>query len=373
MATPSGLTQREIVAAVQENLNALGYNAGPADGAMGRRTRAAIRGFQLDQGLPIDGIPTEDLLASLREARGAQQTAAAAAPAPQPAPEPEIATAPTSAPSPAGASDDQAQAIVDRLRELIEKGRQQGSISRDMRAELRALADQYDWPWRVQVLLDDFADGNFTANPTWVVTSGEFWIDRYEGLRTRIEPPAPQQQSSQGGSGDAATVIIGTILGQVLKPQQPQGSAPAAASTEAVIHAAAGFTNAFALEIELRALPGTAGQSIEFGPYQGERRDWGYRLSYEAGNAPSLELTRQSPGRSSVIEFSDSVPALDDGARHIVQWRRTDDGIMIVLVDGAEVMRASDRSIRNPFDGVSILNRGGDYAISRISVDGAGS
>lgn len=87
---------------------------------------------------------------------------------------------------------------------------------------------------------------------------------------------------------------------------------------------------------------------------------------------PSLGLTRQSPGQSSVIAFSDSVPALDDGVRHTVQWRRTDGGTLIVLVDGAEVMRAIDRSIRNPFDGVSILNRGGDYAISHISIDGTG-
>ena len=363
----SGLSEQELVAAIQENLNALGYNAGPADGAMGRRTRSAIRGFQLDQGLPIDGVPTEGLLASLRAARGSPQTESAAAPAPQP--EPEIASAP--APGPAVASDNQTQAIIDRLRELIEKGRQERSISQGMRAELRALADQYDWPWRVRVLIDDFADGNFTANPAWAVTSGEFWIDRYEGLRTRLEAPAKQQQTSQGESGDAASVIIGTILAQVLKPQQQQGTTQAAAPTEAAIHAAAGITNAFALEIELRALPGTPGQSIELGPYQGERRDWGYRLSYAVGDAPTLELTRQSPGRSSVIELSDSVPALDDGARHTVQWRRAADGAMVVLVDGAEVMRATDRAILNPFDGVSILNRGGDYAISRISVEGA--
>ena len=60
-----------------------------------------------------------------------------------------------------------------------------------------------------------------------------------------------------------------------------------------------------------------------------------------------------------MIELSDSVPALDDGARHTVQWRRAADGAMVVLVDGAEVMRATDRAILNPFDGVSILNRGG--------------
>jgi membrane-bound lytic murein transglycosylase B len=37
---------RQDVRQAQEMLNALGYDAGPADGLMGPRTRAAIEAFQ---------------------------------------------------------------------------------------------------------------------------------------------------------------------------------------------------------------------------------------------------------------------------------------------------------------------------------------
>lgn len=44
------------VASAQRLLNALKYNVGKADGVLGRRTRAALREFQLGQGLPADGF-----------------------------------------------------------------------------------------------------------------------------------------------------------------------------------------------------------------------------------------------------------------------------------------------------------------------------
>jgi len=39
----------------QAKLNSLGYDAGVADGLMGRKTREALSAFQRDQGLPQSG------------------------------------------------------------------------------------------------------------------------------------------------------------------------------------------------------------------------------------------------------------------------------------------------------------------------------
>ncbi len=44
-----------MVAATQANLVRLGYNPGPIDGRYGPRTRAAIRRYQRDQKLQVDG------------------------------------------------------------------------------------------------------------------------------------------------------------------------------------------------------------------------------------------------------------------------------------------------------------------------------
>jgi hypothetical protein len=45
----------ELVSQVQSALNRAGYDAGIADGHMGRRTRSALSNFQRDNGLPVTG------------------------------------------------------------------------------------------------------------------------------------------------------------------------------------------------------------------------------------------------------------------------------------------------------------------------------
>lgn len=46
---------RDEIKAIQSRLNGLDYDAGPADGAWGKRTEAAVRAFQAAQGLAADG------------------------------------------------------------------------------------------------------------------------------------------------------------------------------------------------------------------------------------------------------------------------------------------------------------------------------
>jgi peptidoglycan hydrolase-like protein with peptidoglycan-binding domain len=53
--------KRETVAALQRMLAARGYDPGPADGFSGRKTRAAIRDYQAMAGLKVDGKATDAL------------------------------------------------------------------------------------------------------------------------------------------------------------------------------------------------------------------------------------------------------------------------------------------------------------------------
>ncbi len=77
---PSSAATREI----QTLLARLGYDPGPADGLVGRRTAAAIRAFERDRGLAITGAPGARVLANLREAaqHGAGSGTAAASSGP---------------------------------------------------------------------------------------------------------------------------------------------------------------------------------------------------------------------------------------------------------------------------------------------------
>ncbi len=63
-ALSAPLRKADIVDA-QQALNALGLDAGTADGIIGSRTRDALRAFQLDAGLPADGYPDPDTLEAL--------------------------------------------------------------------------------------------------------------------------------------------------------------------------------------------------------------------------------------------------------------------------------------------------------------------
>ena len=51
---------------IQAGLQRLGYDPGTADGRMGPKTSAAIRQYQQDNGLTVDGQPSQAVLDSIR-------------------------------------------------------------------------------------------------------------------------------------------------------------------------------------------------------------------------------------------------------------------------------------------------------------------
>ena len=54
-SAPATTDRQSLVKDIQAGLAALGYNPGPADGLMGKKTANAIEAFQKDAGLPVDG------------------------------------------------------------------------------------------------------------------------------------------------------------------------------------------------------------------------------------------------------------------------------------------------------------------------------
>lgn len=82
---PGGTAERrKRIANVQRTLAELGYDPGPADGVMGRRTRAAIRAFQTTVGLPADGRLSNSLatafIVAIRAVRASRNASASARP-----------------------------------------------------------------------------------------------------------------------------------------------------------------------------------------------------------------------------------------------------------------------------------------------------
>ncbi len=60
-ASAQSARDRQLVAGPQSGLKRMGYDPGPIDGILGPRTQAAIRAYQKDHGLAIDGRPSQVL------------------------------------------------------------------------------------------------------------------------------------------------------------------------------------------------------------------------------------------------------------------------------------------------------------------------
>jgi peptidoglycan hydrolase-like protein with peptidoglycan-binding domain len=81
---PGQEVPEQLVKAVQRELDARGYDAGPSDGKLRDQTRKAISAFQKDHGLGVTGKPSDDLLRQILLGETAKDgTAATGAVAPR--------------------------------------------------------------------------------------------------------------------------------------------------------------------------------------------------------------------------------------------------------------------------------------------------
>ena len=268
------------------------------------------------------------------------------------------------------AGDGRTQELVEQLKDLLRTAEQDRRSNPAMTKQLRDLVRRYDWPWRVSLLFDDFRDGDYTYNPRWNVNGGEFRVARGAGLKSNFDPPVSQARRPVSRRGDGSAM---DLLGDLLMGTREREAEPAqgALKSGAEIFTRVGITNAFVIKVDLNIRRYTDRDTgIEFGPYQGDDRSSGYRLAYESGRRPSLTLIRFSPGRSAVIEMTDQDINLADGNSHAIEWRRSSDGEMLVLMDNKEILKTVDRAYDDPFDGFTVVNKGGEFELKRVAILG---
>ncbi|MGH7774187.1 MAG: hypothetical protein ACREQA_18335 [Candidatus Binatia bacterium] len=268
--------------------------------------------------------------------------------------------------TPSGES--RAAELVEQLKDVIQRAERNRTSDPRLIQQLRELVRRYDWPWRVSLLYDDFRDGDYTANPSWVVNQGDFRVTRGLGLRTVFAPAA----KNHGSSDRRGEMPVVEFLGEVFRgiSERGSGSQPPSPSL-AEIYTELLISNAFALKLQMTSRGNPEdGNRLEFGLFQGQDRSLGYRLVYEPGKTPAFTLLRIAARRSAVIEIYDLPVDMEDGNSHILEWRRNGDGEMVVLLDDREIIRTVDRGYGDSFDGFTIINKGGDYAFKQIAISG---
>jgi hypothetical protein len=270
------------------------------------------------------------------------------------------------------ASNEKLQTFIAKLKALVAKAEKAQAASPQFLRDLKDLASGFERPWRNLVLNDTFADGNFTANPTWQVSAGEYWIEQNWGLRTSVDPAAanaqPQQKTLRGK--DAAAAIFGQILNQAMGGKQQAEATPPPVPTEAVIHTNTAVSNAFSVAFNMytQATKGRIEIAAFQGQFAGPARSPGYRLIYQPEGR--LELLRISSRGVSIIDGTNELPSLKDKKFHQVVWLRYPDGRMEISIDGTTLLKTTDRGFSDPFSGLAIINRGGDFIFKQVRIDG---
>lgn len=310
------LSSQSVVRAIQEALNARGYDAGPEDGVLGPKTRDAIRAYQADAGLQVSGEPSAQLVERLA----------------------------IEVPGTAGAAQEEP---------LFGAAEPEQPSAASPRGRL--------------IVRDAFQDGNYTEDPSWAVASGRFFVGSGNNLRSVVEQ-AQTAQEQDADLGEVAGAVLGAVLQETLGGGLGQGMSGTPPQNVAEIYLPQPISDAFAIEFDLRALEDTG--AVALGPYRGADRTGGYRLAYVGQDQDRLELHEMTAEGSRVLATHDA-PALADGGVHTLVWTRDPQGEMAVQLDGTEIMRANQSPSGEGFGGFKMRNFGGDYALHRIAIYGS--
>ena len=363
---------RGLVLDVQSGLRRLGYDVPVVTGRMDNSTEAAIRSYQNDEKLLVDGRVSEQLLDHIQSRQDVLQVSSDRQTVM------EVQERLNARGYDAGPADG---VMGETTRNAIRTFQTDanlgvtGRVTKDLlvalgiadeeeapvnpngaatAAETAEVQDEVMQPEYRLALSDDFADGNYASAPRWSVLAGTFTVN--DGLLTSdVEKVAK-------ASDDVGKELLKGVLGATL------GVSLDGPSDQAGIHASAWIGNAFRIQI---ALSGSGDQEsgFSFGPYQGASIAHGYRLESNAAVLRPLRLLVVSSSGPSVIASTNLGVDLQDGQFHTLLWERSADGHMKVSVDDRLVMEANDETYQSGFDGFSLINSGGKWSVDWVTVE----
>jgi peptidoglycan hydrolase-like protein with peptidoglycan-binding domain len=372
-----------LVYRAQVALSQKGFNVGKPDGVFGPRTRAGIEAYQRATGIAVTGQVSESLLAELEGARPGRNERIAERRQDRREVRnlsySELVAETQAELSRLGydltfvrggrLNGETRDAIADyqRRHNLEQTGTPTPALLLQLRRDDNRISDR-SWrdrrgDWRddyadrdrdnmrvVTRLSDDFSDGDFTRNQSWRVLSGSWSVS---GGVLMSNVPIRQGQS-----------LFPPVFNQL---EQRLGISPAAHQDIAAISTTRAIDNAFRISITLGGR-GQAPASLNFGPYLGADANSGYRLVYDGESSRPLKLMVGSGSGLQTIASGAPSANLFDGRMHAVEWTRDRSGHMVVLIDGLQALSVGDSSLRQDFDGFSVINGGGSWGIDTVTV-----
>ncbi|MEO3430635.1 hypothetical protein AAFN88_17410 [Pelagibius sp. CAU 1746] len=265
------------------------------------------------------------------------------------------------------------KSLLEELDTLIGKGEAQNLADPWFLQDLRALSNRYGQTWPVVLLDHRFDSKSSLPKAPWEVRKGEMKMDWSRGLRSRVEAKAGQNKKMS--DEELVGEIVGGLLGKALggKDSRNGGKTAADPSTPALAIAELPVSNAFEMKTEItaRAMAGDTEGALELGVLQ--TGNAGYRLIFtpKADRSALVTLYAISQrGTERVIESADYKGTIPDDQPLEITLARRPGGQMFAAIGDEELFSASDRSFNDPFTAVLIANRGGDYAVRRMTLRG---
>lgn len=170
--------------------------------------------------------------------------------------------------------------------------------------------------------------------------------------------------TTSGGGSVSATSSVSGSGGTVFKSRSQGGTSRMATAKRL------GPAFVLTLRMTLHVMPGVQGR-VAIGPYRGAPEGAGYRFVVLTGageGAPAFALERVAGEGSERLATYAGPLRIEDGREREVRWARDSGGEMTVSIDGEEILAAGESALAGPFDGVVLLNSGGDVEVGAIEV-----
>lgn len=256
------------------------------------------------------------------------------------------------------------QLMIDELNTLINDAEKARAADRHFIQDLRDVLNEYDWPWRVTLIDEDFTDGKIAKSPDWEISSGDFRLERGLGLYSKVKPPRTASSRKKSSDKDLALALLGALLKD---KSDSKKSSKDEKDKKAAIEINKRISNAFALStvIDSRSKQGKISLSL----YQGKSTGSAYRLVFLPGDSASIELQRIGRRGTTIIDVADKVQAKGNKT-HKLQWTRDTRGNMKIDLNGKTIIQISDRGLRDPFSGFGLINHAGEFAIQWVNISG---
>lgn len=355
------------IARIENGLEARGYDVGAVDGRVDDKTHAAVRAYQRDRGVAVNGELDQELANMLAE--GIDQTFDT----------PEVIADVQARLNALGYSAGPADGVMGpATRTAIQDYRKDNSLPPST-AITQSMLDSFDTakapsgttttatetgtgngayiPGKTAgvVMQDDFEDGDFTSNPPWRVFAGEFQV-RNGFLSVKLTPPGANNTTNSNNQ-QAVSGFLRQALG-VRVPSQDQVAA---------ISQGTNIPNAFKIETTLLGSAKSLVQ-MHLGPYVDNDLTNGYRLVFDQESNNRIALVRRTNGQTEVLIDRTGVTELGDGSKHKLSWVRETSGRMTVSLDGKPILRATDTNVSGNFDGFSFVNLAGAWNMHDITI-----